>query len=272
MPASAHRPGAGPRPGRGSADLVGCLRGARAGASSSTPATVLTQMRDLGLAATEFGPDGFLRVDPAAKADQLASYGLRAVGGFLPVLLHDPGHDPLPEVDRFIDGCLATGAGVRRAGRLHRRRRVRRAARPRRGRLGDPAGQPRPDHRPRRRTRRGRRPPPPRRHHGRDRRRDRARPRRLPRRALHRHRPPARRRGRPGRDHRRPPPPRRPRAPQGRRRRARQRGCGRARRRSATPCATGCSVRSATATSTSRRWCARSRRRATPAGTSSSRT
>ena len=73
---------------------------------------VLTQMRDLGLAATEFGPDGFLERDPRARADQLGSFGLRAVGGFLPVLLHDPGHDPLPEVDRFIDGCLASGAGV----------------------------------------------------------------------------------------------------------------------------------------------------------------
>ncbi len=74
--------------------------------------TVLDQMRELGLAATEFGPDGFLEVAPAAKAEQLASYGLRAVGGFLPVLLHDPGHDPMPEVDRFIDSCVACGAGV----------------------------------------------------------------------------------------------------------------------------------------------------------------
>ncbi len=73
---------------------------------------VLTQMRELGLVATEFGPDGFLEVEPAAKAAQLASYGLRAVGGFLPVLLHDPGHDPLPEVNRFIDACVACGAGV----------------------------------------------------------------------------------------------------------------------------------------------------------------
>lgn len=75
-------------------------------------ATVLTQMRELGLAATELGPDGFLPAEPSAKAEQLASYGLRAVGGFLPILLHDPGHDPFGEVDRFIDGCLATGAGV----------------------------------------------------------------------------------------------------------------------------------------------------------------
>ncbi len=76
------------------------------------PGTVLEQMRELGLAATEFGPDGFLEVTPAAKAEQLASYGLRAVGGFLPVLLHEPSHDPLPEVNRFIDGCVACGAGV----------------------------------------------------------------------------------------------------------------------------------------------------------------
>jgi inosose dehydratase len=74
--------------------------------------TVLSQMRDLGLAATEFGPDGFLDVEPAARAAQLAAYRLQAVGGFLPVLLHDPGHDPLPDVNRFIDGCVACGAGV----------------------------------------------------------------------------------------------------------------------------------------------------------------
>jgi len=73
---------------------------------------VLSEMRDLGLTATEFGPDGFLPDTPAAKAAELAAHGLRAVGGFVPVLLHDPAHDPLPEVDRFIDDCVATGAGV----------------------------------------------------------------------------------------------------------------------------------------------------------------
>ena len=60
---------------------------------------VLTEMRDVGLAATEFGPDGFLPDDPAAKAATLAEHGLAAVGGFVPVLLHDPDHDPLPGVD-----------------------------------------------------------------------------------------------------------------------------------------------------------------------------
>ena len=73
---------------------------------------VLTEMRDVGLVATEFGPDGFLPDDPAAKAATLAEHGLAAVGGFVPVLLHDPDHDPLPGVDGALDSFLATGAGV----------------------------------------------------------------------------------------------------------------------------------------------------------------
>ena len=76
------------------------------------PDTVLDQMRAVGIVATEFGPVGFLADDPSERAEQLAGYGLSAVGGFLPVLLHDPEHDPLPELDVFIDGCLACGAGV----------------------------------------------------------------------------------------------------------------------------------------------------------------
>jgi len=77
-----------------------------------TPERVLREMGDLGIAATEFGPVGFLPVDPEAKAAVLHEHGLQAVGGFLPVLLHDPDHDPLPEVDAYLDGCIAAGAGV----------------------------------------------------------------------------------------------------------------------------------------------------------------
>ena len=73
---------------------------------------VLTEMREVGLAATEFGPDGFLPTDPAEKAGTLAEHGLAAVGGFVPVLLHDPGHDPLPGVDGALDSFLAAGADV----------------------------------------------------------------------------------------------------------------------------------------------------------------
>jgi inosose dehydratase len=73
---------------------------------------VLCEMRALGLEATEFGPDGFLPADPAARAVTLQEHGLRAVGGFLPVVLHDPATDPLPAVHAFVDACLATGAEV----------------------------------------------------------------------------------------------------------------------------------------------------------------
>jgi inosose dehydratase len=77
-----------------------------------TPERVLVEMRELGVGATEFGPPGFLPDDPRAKADTLAQHGLAAVGGFLPVLLHDPAHDPLPALDEFVDACLAAGASV----------------------------------------------------------------------------------------------------------------------------------------------------------------
>lgn len=76
------------------------------------PDTVLAQMRDVGIAATEFGPDGFLPDDPADKAKTLADLGLRAVGGFVPVVLHDPSHDPVPEVARSLEGFVAAGAGT----------------------------------------------------------------------------------------------------------------------------------------------------------------
>ncbi|PSK98604.1 inosose dehydratase [Murinocardiopsis flavida] len=72
--------------------------------------TVLAQMREAGLAATEFGPDGFLPDAPRDKAAALTEHGLAAVGGFVPVVLHESGHDPRPEVDRAIDGFLAAGA------------------------------------------------------------------------------------------------------------------------------------------------------------------
>lgn len=73
---------------------------------------VFGEMKQLGLQATEFGPVGFLPESPAAKREFLDGFGLLAIGGFLPVLLHDSGHEPLPGVDSFIDDCLAAGAGV----------------------------------------------------------------------------------------------------------------------------------------------------------------
>ncbi|HZO69965.1 MAG TPA: sugar phosphate isomerase/epimerase [Kribbellaceae bacterium] len=73
---------------------------------------VLREMREVGLTATELGPDGFLPSQPAAMAEVMSQHGLRAVGGFTPALLHAAGHDPVPEVDRILDGYVAAEAGV----------------------------------------------------------------------------------------------------------------------------------------------------------------
>lgn len=74
--------------------------------------TVLNQMKEVGISATEYGPDGFLPDDPAAKAELLAGYGLRAVGQFVPVVLHDPDVDPMPTVEEAITGLLAAQAST----------------------------------------------------------------------------------------------------------------------------------------------------------------
>ena len=64
---------------------------------------VLAEMRAIGLTATEFGPDGYLPADPGVRARLLSRHGLTAVGGFVPVVLHEPAVDPLAEVDRALD-------------------------------------------------------------------------------------------------------------------------------------------------------------------------
>ncbi|TDC63360.1 inosose dehydratase [Actinomadura sp. GC306] len=66
------------------------------------PGRVLAEMRDLGLAATELGPDGFLPGDPRTRDELLASYGLGLVGAFVPTVLHDPEYDPMPDIERAL--------------------------------------------------------------------------------------------------------------------------------------------------------------------------
>jgi inosose dehydratase len=51
---------------------------------------VLSEMRSLGIRATEAGPDGYLGRDPAVVRALLDRHRLELVGGFLPVVLHDP--------------------------------------------------------------------------------------------------------------------------------------------------------------------------------------
>ena len=76
------------------------------------PERVLAEMREVGLTATEFGPDGFLPAQPDAMIRVLDHHGLQAVGGFTPLLLHVADHDPAPEVDRLLQGYEASGGRV----------------------------------------------------------------------------------------------------------------------------------------------------------------
>ena len=76
------------------------------------PERVLTEMREVGLRATELGPDGFLPGEPDAMTQVLDHHGLRAVGGFTLLLLHVAGHDPVPAAERLLQGYDAAGAGV----------------------------------------------------------------------------------------------------------------------------------------------------------------
>ena len=61
-----------------------------------SPTRVLKEMAELGFSATEFGPEGFLPMEPALKASILKDHGMIAVGGFVPVILHKADHDPIP--------------------------------------------------------------------------------------------------------------------------------------------------------------------------------
>ena len=75
-----------------------------------SPERVLREMADLGLAATEFGPLGFLPVEPAQRASSLAALHMQAVGGFFPVILHKAEVDPLETVVPELEAYLLAGA------------------------------------------------------------------------------------------------------------------------------------------------------------------
>jgi len=76
------------------------------------PDRVLAEMREVGLAATELGPEGFLPAEPAAMADVLARHDLQVIGGFTPLLLHRPEHDPRADVETVLASYAATGSTV----------------------------------------------------------------------------------------------------------------------------------------------------------------
>ena len=76
--------------------------------------TVLSEMTEAGLSATELGPDGFLPTDPGELRDYLARYDMSVVGGFVPALLYQPDKvdSELEYVGRASRQLAATGSKV----------------------------------------------------------------------------------------------------------------------------------------------------------------
>jgi inosose dehydratase len=73
---------------------------------------VLSELRSLGLRATELGPEGFL--PRGSERALLEAHGLSLVAGFLPVMLHDPSslEGQLAMVDAAADMIAALGGSV----------------------------------------------------------------------------------------------------------------------------------------------------------------
>ena len=76
------------------------------------PERVLSEMGEAGLTATELGPEGFLPAEPAELTALLGRHGLSCVGSFAPVVLHDAGHDPVPDVAGVLESLVAAGASM----------------------------------------------------------------------------------------------------------------------------------------------------------------
>ena len=70
---------------------------------------VFAEMASLGLTATELGPIGYLPFEPAAIRERLGAHGLRLVGGFVPLVLHEPELDTA-EAERIASVLAQAGA------------------------------------------------------------------------------------------------------------------------------------------------------------------
>jgi inosose dehydratase len=77
------------------------------------PDRVLAEMAQLGLKATELGPQGWLPLDGASAREQLDRHGLRLVGGFVPLVVHEPVlGDTRAQAARAAAQLAAAGAEV----------------------------------------------------------------------------------------------------------------------------------------------------------------
>jgi inosose dehydratase len=72
--------------------------------------TVLSEMAELGMTATELGPPDYLPTDPTKLRALLNTYNLTLVGGFLAVPLHD--ESSVEEADKTAKLLAACGAEV----------------------------------------------------------------------------------------------------------------------------------------------------------------
>jgi inosose dehydratase len=75
------------------------------------PGRVLAEIAEVGFAATELGPRGFLPEEPERLEAVMSHHGLRVVAGFVPALLHVPAR-----LDDELRGIDASARALRRAG------------------------------------------------------------------------------------------------------------------------------------------------------------
>jgi inosose dehydratase len=75
------------------------------------PERVLSEMAALGLKATELGPLGWLPLDGAQVRATLAQHGLRLVGGFVPLVVHEDDLSPTVAHAEEVATELAAAGG-----------------------------------------------------------------------------------------------------------------------------------------------------------------
>ena len=75
-----------------------------------SPDRALAEMAELGLRGTELGPVGFFPDDPEGISAQLERYGLELVGGFVPLVVHEP------ELDGAISEARKSAELIAKAG------------------------------------------------------------------------------------------------------------------------------------------------------------
>lgn len=73
---------------------------------------VLAEMSALGLPATELGPDGFIAGSPRQQRALLARFGLRPLGAFCPLVLHEPSVDLETPVQTLLGAFAELGADL----------------------------------------------------------------------------------------------------------------------------------------------------------------